>query len=331
MAQWVENHRHSLLKLLSMGSCIPSESTLRRALRNIDVERLERELGQYAAGLLDLQDDELRGHAIDGKDMRGSRAHGAPHLLVSLVEHRHATVVAQTEVLEKSNELSAPPALLAGRDLRGIVITADAQYTQRDLAQQITDQHGHYLLVVKQNQPKLYEAIELLFRVPPWLEQERSAEYRACRTVGKGHGRLETRILESSTSLNGYLNWPGLQQVLRRRCQRVNLRTGEIQEETTYAITSLTPAQASIEQLETLWRGHWKIENCVHYVRDVTMGEDACQVHAGSLPRALAALRNAALALLRHAGHVSIAEALRKCDASPTYSLKLIGTATARL
>jgi predicted transposase YbfD/YdcC len=326
MAQWVENHHRSFLERLRPArGCIPSESTLRRVLREVNVERLEQELGHYVAGLLDLEGDEWSGYAIDGKDVRGSRTHGKPHLLVSLVEHRHAMVVAQTEVSEKRNELSAPPKLLEGRDLDGMVITADAQYTQRDLAQQITEQHGHYLMVVKSNQPRLHQAIALLFRDPPWLEQERSTEYQVCKTVEKAHGRLETRILESSTSLNDYLSWPGLQQVLRRRCRRIMLRTGAIEEQTTYAVTSLTPAQASVAQLAALWRGHWRIENCVHYVRDVTMGEDACQAHAGSLPRALAALRNAIMALFRHAGHVSIAEALRKCSASPAYALRLIG------
>lgn len=327
MAQWIENHKGSLLQRLHPArGCIPSESTLRRVLRDVDIECLEQTLGQYAEGLLDPPEEgELRGYAIDGKDVRGSRAHGEPHLLVSLMEHRHATVVAQTEVVEKSNELSAPPKLLRGRDLSGMVITSDAQHTQRNLAQQITEQHGHYLMVVKENQPKLYHAIELLFEDPPWLEQERPAEYQRYQTVERAHGRLETRTLESSTSLNDYLSWPGLQQVMRRHCKRIDVRTGAVEEKTTYAVTSLNPAQAGVAQLAKLWRDHWRIENCVHYVRDVTMGEDACQAHTGSLPRALAALRNAIIALLRHTGHASIADGLRKCAASPSYSLRLMG------
>lgn len=121
------------------------------------------------------------------------------------------------------------------------------------------------------------------------------------------------------------MDWPGVGQVMRRRRERVIMATGEIQRETAYAVTSLTPRQAGARALETLWRGHWGIENRVHYVRDVTMGEDAGQAYTGSTPQAMAALRNTAIGLLRHEGWTRIADALRHYAAHPRGALAAIG------
>lgn len=114
-----------------------------------------------------LEKNGWRGQAIDGKELRGVRAHGESLQLVSLVQHANAVVVAQVPVANKSNEITAAPQLLAGRDLTGTVTTTDALHTQRQFAQQIRAQNGHYLMVVKENQPALYDAIELLFECPP--------------------------------------------------------------------------------------------------------------------------------------------------------------------
>jgi predicted transposase YbfD/YdcC len=234
-------------------------------------------------------------------------------------------VLAQAEVDAKANEIVAAPRLLAGRDLRGTVTTVDALLAQRALARQIRAQGGHYLMAVKDNQPATAAAIAELFDAPPWLPHERAREYATHRTIGKGHGRLETRVLEASPTLNDWLDWPDVGQVLRRRCTRVNRKTGRVSEEVTCGVTSLRPEQASAAHLEALWRGHWAIENRVHYVRDVTMGEDAGQARTGSTPPALATLRNAAISLLRSHGWTNIADALRHYGAGTARALTLIG------
>ena len=92
-----------------------------------------------------------------------------------------------------------------------------------------------------------------------------------------------------------YLDWPGVGQVLRRTCRRVMVSTGLIESETTYGITSLPRELAGPELIERFWRGHWTIENRLHYVRDETLGEDRCQVHTGTTPQVLATLRNGIL------------------------------------
>ena len=178
-------------------------------------------------------------------------------------------------------------------------------------------------MVVKENQPALYEHIRLLFRTPPVPVD--GDEHLACRTTDKGHGRLEVRTLESSTALNEYLDWPGVAQVLRRHCRRVRLKTGEVSETITYGLTSLRREEALPPQLERLWRGHWMIENQVHYIRDETFGEDRCQIRSGCAPQALAALRNGILSLLRHQGWIHIADAIRFYGASVHKALHLIG------
>jgi predicted transposase YbfD/YdcC len=342
IAHWVTLHAHELqVPVQSEPSGVPSESTLRRVLRRIDIQKLEYHLAHYAdrlAAPLPAADapagsshPRWQGQAIDGKAVRGVQRHGQKLHLVSLVRHDDAMVLAQVKVDDKSNEITAVPRLLEHRDLQGIVITMDALLTQRELAQQIVNQQGHYLLVVKQNQGNLYRAIELLFNKPPWLKHERATMYQRCRTFDKGHGRLETRVLESSPALSNYLNWPGIGQVLRRQCKRVNRKTGEVSLETTYGITSLRFEHATAMQLEALWRGHWTIENRVHRVRDVTMGEDACQIHTTDAPQVLAALRNAILNVLRSRGWTNIADAFRYHAASVSRALDLIGAAPARL
>lgn len=342
IAHWVSLHAQQLqASLQSESSGVPSESTLRRVLRLIDIQKLEDHLTRFADHLTaqvtptdssqEASGPHWQGQAIDGKAVRGAQTHGQKLHLVSLVRHDDAMVLAQVKVDDKSNEITAVPRLLMNRDLTSIVITMDALLTQRNLAQQIVDQGGHYLLIVKENQGNLYRAIELLFNKPPWLKHERAKMYQRCRTFDKGHGRFETRVLESSPALSNYLDWPGVGQVLRRTCERVIRKTGKISRETTYAITSLGPEQAKVIQLETLWRGHWTIENRVHWVRDVTLGEDACQIHTTQAPQVLAALRNAILNVLRSRGWVNMADAFRYHAASVSHALELIGAVQGRL
>jgi predicted transposase YbfD/YdcC len=330
IAQWASLHATELRDSLQPPRpAMPSESTLQRVLRQIDVKALERQVTRFTQAQAP-PTVPLRGLALDGKELRGVRAHGRRLILVSLVEQADGRVLAQRAVAPRRGEVSAARALLR-RNLNGAVVTVDALLTQRKLAQQIRARQGHYLMVVKANQPELYEAIALLFDQPPWTRPEKTQEYAQVTQRNRGHGRREQRRLECSTALNQYLNWPGLGQVLRRQCVRVNRKTGEVQRQTRYAVTSLRPQQAGAAELEALWRGHWTIENRVHRVRDVTMGEDASQLRKGNAPQVLAALRNALLNLWRMQGRQNIADALRDHAASVPRALQLIGAIPTRL
>jgi len=340
IAHWVSLHAAELRERLRPArASMPSESTLGRAVRDLDISVLEQRLalhaGQLAAqgaqqGTITTEGGEvLQGQALDGKEVRGVRAYGQPLHLLSLVQHGSGRVLAQVAIEAKGNEITAAPQLLAGRELRGTVTTMDAMHTQVHFAQQILAQHGHYLMVVKKNQAELYNAIALLFNEPPWLPRERAAEYEVYGTTEKGHGRLEKRVLETSPALSDYLDWPGVGQVMRRHYERIILKTGEVSSETTYGITSLPFTEVGAAGLEQLWRGHWTIENRVHRVRDGTMGEDASQIHVGHAAHALAALRNSILNLFRQRGWANIADAFRYYDAAVQDILDLIGIAPA--
>ncbi len=322
IAQWAQHQAQTLLAAFRPArQRVPSESTIRRALQRVDVDALERHLAALAAPPAPAS-AALVGQALDGKHVRGAGAHGAPTVLVSLVTHQEAQVVAQAAVATKRHESQAVPRVLAGRDLHGVVVTMDAGLTQPKVAAQILAQGGHYLMVVKRNRRQLYDELTWFFDTPP-LPCDRP--WRTGTTVNKGHGRLETRRLTCTDDLDDYLSWPGVQQVLRRECERVILKTGEVTRAVTYALTSLRAADASPDEVAALWRGHWMIENGRHYVRDVTLGEDACQMHVGAAPQALAAVRNAVISLVRHAGWTNVAAALRHYSLSVHQALQLIG------
>jgi predicted transposase YbfD/YdcC len=129
-------------------------------------------------------------------------------------------------------------------------------------------------------------------------------------TLDKGHGRRERRTLRATTALNEYLDWPGVAQVGEVTCQVDE--NGERTEATRYFITSVPRNVAGAAELLRWARGHWSIENGSHYVRDVTLGEDASRIRKGSGPEVMAAFRNAAIGFLRSTGVTNIAEALRR-------------------
>ncbi len=330
IAEWTQAHASLILETLGAElPRVPSESTLRRALRSVDMTALEVQVAQYGQELAALapcapwqETGGWEGLAVDGKEVRGANTHGAQLHLVSLVQQDSGLILGQQPVPTKTNEIKAVPCLLAGRDLRGAVVTSDALLTQRALARQILAQGGHYLMVVKRNQPGLYEDLRVLFEEAPggsWDDRE------SYTTRGHAHGRYETRTLTTSSQLREYLRWPGVEQVAQRVCTRQRALGAEAHSETIYANTSLSRRQASPRQLEHLWRGHWSIENRNHYVRDETLGEDRCQVFAGQAAVALAALRSAILCLIRRQSWRCVPQALRHYAARPDLAWVALG------
>ncbi len=143
-------------------------------------------------------------------------------------------------------------------------------------------------------------------------------------TLDKGHGRIEQRSLRTTTALNAYLDFPHVGQACRIERRVTNTRTGETHTERVFCITDLSPEQATPERLLALNRGHWSIENRLHWVRDVIFDEDRCQVRKGHGPQVLACLRNAVIGLLRrlrHSPRQSIASMIRHFAANPAQAL----------
>jgi predicted transposase YbfD/YdcC len=333
IARWIREQRDELLAVLPPTLVrLPCFSSIRRTLASVDASKLDAALTTLPTHALPASVQEvaagaptpLVGQAIDGKNLRGVGRDGQPCLLVSLVEHTSATVLAQEQVARKRDQRSAVPVLLAGRDLRGKVITLDALHTLKPTARLILDQDGDYLMVVKKNQRTLYEFLDMLFSLPA-----HPADHQVWDQIGptseKGHRRLETRTLISGNAHIEDVDWPGVAQVIRRECERIALKTGKVTREVSYALTSLTPSRADAAGLEALWRGHWTIENRVHYVRDVSFGEDRGHAAAGTTAHALASVRNALLYLFRRAGWHLVPDALAHYGASVRRALSLVG------
>jgi predicted transposase YbfD/YdcC len=145
---------------------------------------------------------------------------------------------------------------------------------------------------------------------PPRQRERTQRQFTEHRTLDQHGDRVESRRLRATDLLNGYLDWPSVGQVCE--VEQTIKRRGEVSREVAYAITSVPKEQADAATLLGWWRGHWGIENRSHYVRDVTMGEDASRVRTGSAPQVLAAFRNAAIGWLRLQGVDNIAAALRR-------------------
>jgi len=230
-------------------------------------------------------------------------------------------VLGQVAVSEKSNEITASNDLIEMLVLKGVVITGDAMFTQREIAKRIISKGGDYLISVKANQPSLLEDIKQAFTDQWWMADT----LRQARTLDSYADRIEERSLKASTAMCGYSDWPGLRQVLRMERRITNKRTKGERHEVAYAVTSLDERQVGAEQLLRLWREHWHIENKLHYVRDVTFKEDKSQVRTGKIPQVMAALRNAAISLMRVSGATNIAAACRRYAAQPGLALSAIG------
>ena len=279
----------------------PSLATLNRVLCRVDVTALETRVGVWLqavrAAWRRSADRWLDGIAIDGKTLRGARRLGAEDAyLLSAYGQRDGLVLGEVAVPDATNELGAIGPLLERLPLAGESVTFDALFTQWTVAEQVVRAGGAYLMVVKGNQATLLAECAAATAEQP--TRPRRLLGRA-RSVELAHGRLEERTLLAVDAQE--LPWPSARQVLRLQRRRVDKATGAVlTDETVYAVTSLTPAQAAPAALLRLWRRHWLIENRLHWVRDVVFAEDASTTRTAHAPQALAVFRNLALSLLHH-------------------------------
>jgi predicted transposase YbfD/YdcC len=325
MAEWGRHYGAPLVRALGFTHRSPCAATLHTVFRRVDREAVEATLGAWAEGLLGEAPRTARDEdaiAMDGKTLRGSQKQGAPGVhLLSAFAHRLGVTLAQQAVADKTNEIPVALELLRHLVLEGRIVTMDALLTQRQIAQQIVDAGGDYVMVVKENQPQLLEDIATVFALAPIAGERRTA----AETLDLGHGRIEQRGLQTSNVLEGYSDWPGLAQVFRLERQVIVKKTGEVRAEVVAGVTSLTPERAEATRLLALVRGHWSIENRSHWVRDVTFDEDRSQVRCGNIPQVMAALRNTVVGLMRWAGYPNMAAACRRFAAQPQAALHLIG------
>ena len=211
--------------------------------------------------------------AVDGKTLRGSASGGEPgdHLLAAL-DHAHGAVLGQVEVGAKTNEIPMFPVLLERIDITGAVITADALHAQRGHAECLAGGGAHYLFTVKRNQPGLFAQLASL----PWQQVPVAHQSRE-----RGHGRDERRTLKVTAVAAG-LAFPHAAQAIQIVRRRRLSGTKKWSRETCYAVTSLAATQASPAELAAIIRGHWTIEDRLHWVRDMDYDEDRSQVRTAS-------------------------------------------------
>ena len=230
----------------------------------------------------------------------------------AILDHAHGVVLGQLEVGAKNNEIPMFTALLDRIEITGAVITADALHAQREHALYLARRRAHYLLIVKRNQPGLHAQLAAL----PWRDVPVAYTKRE-----RGHGRTERRTLKVTSVAKG-LAFPHAAQAIQiTRRRKVN---GTWSCETCYAVTSLTVTQASHAQLAAIIRGHWGIEDRLHWVRDLDFDEDRSQARTASGPRIMASLRNLVITIVRLAGAASIAAALRYHARRPGRPLQTI-------
>jgi predicted transposase YbfD/YdcC len=330
VAEWVADLPTALADTVGTRGRCPSESTIRRTLRDIDAAAFDTAIGGFVQQLCAAAAvvGRRRVLAVDGKTLRGSRHTDRAgdvvpgrHLLAVIDQHTRV-VLGQVDVEGKTNEITAFAPLLdtlSSIDLAGAVFTADALHTQRQHVETLAARGAHWVFSVKGNQPRLRRQLAAL----PWRDVE--IVYRGAATV---HGRREIRTLKVVTIAAG-IEFPHARQAIQvvRKTRRVNARsgkTGKWRTETVYAITDLAPHQARPDELAGWIRGHWQIENALHWVRDVTFGEDLSQVRTGAAPQVMATLRNLAISLHRLAGATNIAKALRHQARDPHRPLQLL-------
>ena len=313
IGQWAADAGPEVLAVLGAARGPAEESTFRRAFALVSPDVLDRVLGAWlhtravqAGGRLVI--------AIDGKAVRGAKdkTGKAPHLVAALA-HGIGAVLGQAAVDAKSNEIPAVRELLkAFASLAGAVITIDALHTQSDTAQVITGQQADYVMTVKGNMPTLYKRLKKL----PW------AAVPAFSAVSTDHGRRTRRTIRVAL-VPAWIEFASAAQVAQLR--RTVTRNGKKTVEVVYLITS--DRNADPATLAAWVRGHWEIENRLHWVRDVTYQEDKSLVRTGNAPRVMASTGSLAISLLRIDGHANIAAANRHHARDPQRTLKLLQTA----
>ena len=299
----------------------PSEATIRRVACRVDADALEAVIAAWTAGQLDGNDtgDDRLAVAVDGKTVRGARVgqRPAPHLLAAATHHR-PVVLAQRQIPGKTNEIPMVAALLddlraAGHDPARMILTLDALHTQHATARLLHTAGAGYVMTVKANQPGLLAAVADRFR----------GSYRVpTRGRSRGHGRTAEHLIQVVPA-DG-IDFPGAAQIFRIIRYTGGLDGQRTRKEVVYGITNRTADQADDQQLATLVRGHWSIENSIHWVRDVTYREDASRARTGNAPAVLAALRNAVTTTLRLAGAINIAAARRAASLNPKAVVQLL-------
>lgn len=282
-----------LRKILPFKNGIPSHDTFGAVFANIDSKQFN---NIFIKWVLSLQKEIPKLVAIDGKTVRRSMNGDIPPIhIVSAWSSDQRLVLGQLKTRKKSNELTAIPELLSMLSLKGATVSIDAMGCQKSIAEKIIEKKADYLLAVKNNQPKLYKDIDILFSS---IDSDTfPVEIPEYQTIDKSHGRLETRtysIFKDIQLMTTADIWPKLQSIgrVQRICESGKRKT----EETRYYISS---KNFEVQDFADAVRGHWGIENSLHWVMDVVFRDDECRAREKNASANFVTLKHITLNMLK--------------------------------
>jgi predicted transposase YbfD/YdcC len=282
----------------------PSHDHLGDIFATLDAEAFQRCFVSWVAALTGVPAEVI---AIDGKTLRRSyqkKGAKAPIHMVSAFAARQRLVLGQVKVADKSNEIVAIPALLDMMTIAGAIVTIDAMGCQRVIAQKIVDSKADYVLALKGNQGTLREDVEL-FAAEQKANGFKDTKISQSQTVDGDHGRIETRIytvFHDVVWLQERHDWPELKGIVmvesKREIPGATPEADKMQQETRFYITSLVWLA---HQLGPVVRGHWSIENSLHWVMDMLFRDDECRIRTHHAPANFTTLKHMAHNLIRKA------------------------------
>jgi len=287
-----------LSKFLDLSAGIPSHDRFNAILRALKVDEFQECLLEFITAVHQVSDGQVV--AIDGKTLRRSfdraTSKSAIHMVSAWASANHISL-GQVVVDEKSNEITAIPKLLQMLELSGCLVTIDAMGCQVDIARSIVDAGADYVLAAKNNQPTLAQGVEAFF-VEHSQDDFARVDVRRHVTTDKGHGREERReyfVCRAPKQLPDRARWPKLAAIgMVFVCA---LRNGVEHMECRYYILS---KYLSAKRFAEAVRGHWSIENRLHWQLDVTFQEDQCRIRKGNADANFSTLRRTALSLLKN-------------------------------
>lgn len=297
MEEFGRKKRDWLARFLDLKHGIPSHDTFNAVFARLKPEQFETCLLSWLTALQDLTDGQIL--AIDGKTLRGSYdtadSRAAIHMVSVWATANHLSL-GSVVVDEKSNEITAIPKLLELIDISGALVTIDAMGCQKEIARKIVEEGGDYVLAVKDNQPKLHEAVHEFFAEQ--LETDfADTPHRYHETHEKGHGRVEHRYYHLAPVPEAFPvreQWKNLKAL--GMAINITERDGQETCEVRYYILSKYVAGKRFAEAV---RSHWSIENNLHWQLDVTFREDDLRIREGHGPANMSILMRTALSLLK--------------------------------
>lgn len=297
----IEAYGHSkhkwLATFLELPNGIPSHDTISRVFARLEPSQLQECFVNWVKTIAQLSAGEVI--SIDGKAARHSydkgKGQGAIHM-VSAWASENRLVLGQVKVADKSNEITAIPKLLNILDVQGCIVTIDAMGAQKEIASQIIEQGADYVLSLKGNQGNLHQDVQQLF---DWASKTnfKDIEHEVYETTEKGHGRIEKRryyLLGEVEHLVDAHQWANLKRVGMIEAER-RIKGKPTTTERRYYLVSL---DGGVERFACASRGHWGIENCLHWSLDVVFHEDDSRIRTGHAPENMTVMRKIALNLL---------------------------------